>query len=437
VRLPPGPESPRLAQAWLWSYRYADWTTKLHRRHGPTFTVEVGGLPPAVVTTDRDAVKRLFTGDPKVKRHANDLLIPFVGERSVMVLEPVSHLARRKLLLPPFHGERVQGYARLMQELVDAELARWPRDDVVEVLPVAQALTLDVILEAVLGIRDTGVRRELRQTFDKMTNPATTLATYMPKLSRRAWWNLPAYPYWRLKDRLDALLFAHIASTRADPRLEQRADVLALLVQARDADGEGLTDAELRDELVTLIAAGHETTATAIGWGALLLAQHPPRRTDPEYLDAIVKEILRIRSPVPIAAARHVLEPFEVGGWTIPPEAIVIVDAYGLHHDPAIYPDPERFRPDRFLDGAPEHAFLPFGGGAHRCIGASLAQLEIKVVLGALLERFELAPVKPGLERIRRRGVTMAPRNGARVRVRRRAAPAAPGPAAPVAAATR
>ncbi len=437
MQLPPGPQSPRLAQAWLWSYRYADWTTKLHRRHGPTFTVKVGGLPPAVVTTDRDAVKRLFMGDPKVKRHANDLLIPFVGRQSVMVLEPVSHLARRKLLLPPFHGERVQGYARLMQTLVDEELETWTNGDVVAIQPVAQALTLDVILQAVLGIRDVSVRRELRRLFDKMTNPATTLATYLPQVSRRAWWNLPAYPYWRLKDQLDAILFAHIASTRADRQLEEREDVLALLVQARDAEGVGLTDTELRDELVTLIAAGHETTATAIAWGALLLALDPPQRRDPEYLDAIVKEVLRIRSPVPIAAARHVLEPFALGRWTIPPEAIVIVDAYGLHHDPTIYSDPEAFRPDRFLDGAPEHAFLPFGGGAHRCIGAALAQLEMKVVLGALLDRFDLDPVRDGIEGVRRRGVTMAPRDGARVRIKRRERPAAPGPAAPVAAATR
>ena len=140
--------------------------------------------------------------------------------------------------MPPFHGERVQGYARLMQTLVDSELETWTSGDVVAIQPVAQALTLDVILQAVLGIRDVAVRRSLRDIFDKMTNPASTLATYMPQVTRRVWWNLPAYPYWRLKDRLDAILFDHIASTRADPRLDEREDVLALLVQARDADGE-------------------------------------------------------------------------------------------------------------------------------------------------------------------------------------------------------
>jgi cytochrome P450 len=281
------------------------------------------------------------------------------------------------------------------------------------------------------------LRRRLRRIFDAMINPITNVTTYLPQVTRRAWWNPGTYIYWRVKDRLDALLLGHIAATRADPRLAERDDVLAMLVQARDEDGRGLTDPELRDELVTLITAGHETTATAIAWGAALIARHPLTREDDAYLTATVKEILRIRSPIPIAAARHVLEPFPIAGWTIPRDVIVIEDAYWLHHDPAIYPEPEAFRPDRFLDGAPEHAFLPFGGGAHRCLGASLAQLEMKVVLRALLERFELAPAGAGPVAARRRGVTLAPRDGGRVRVTRRETCGAPSPAAPAAAATR
>jgi cytochrome P450 len=453
-RLPPGPRLPRLVQAWNWTYRYPRFTGDAHARYGPTFTARIGGLPTSVVTTDRDAVRRLFTGNPLVKRHGNDLLKPLVGEHSVLTLEPREHLARRKLLLPSFHGERMQGYERLMERLAAQELDRWRSGDVVEVQPLAQALTLDVILQAVLGIEDVALRRRLRRIFDAMINPITNVTTYIPQVTRRAWWNPGTYIYWRVKDRLDALLLGHIAATRADPRLVEREDVLAMLVQARDEDGRGLTDPELRDELVTLITAGHETTATAIAWGAALIARHPLAREDDAYLTATVKEILRIRSPIPIAAARFVLEPFPIDAWTIPPGVIVIVDAYWLHHDPAIYPEPEAFRPDRFLRavepaaagggragdrvcGAPEHAFLPFGGGAHRCLGASLAQLEMKVILRALLGRFELAPAAAGPVTARRRGVTLAPRDGGRVRVTRRGTSGAPSPAAPAAAAAR
>ena len=436
--LPPGPPLPRLAQAWLWTYRFPQFTGAQHRRYGHTFTARIGGLKTAVITTDREAIKRLFTGDPSVKRHANNLLIPFFGEHSVLALEPADHLVRRKLLLPPFHGARMQGYARLMERLVADELRGWRSGDVVEVQPVAQALTLDVILQAVFGVEDRGMRRELRAIFDAMTNPLTTIAAYLPQLDRR--WNPAAHAYHRLKARLDRLLLHHIQATRADPRLDDRADVLALLVRARDAHGKGLTDPEPRDELVTLISAGHETTATAIAWGAVLLAHDPPSRHDDDYLDAMVKEILRIRSPLPVAAARHVLEPFPLGRWTIPPEVMVVVDAYGLHHDLAIYADPEAFRPERFLEAPSDayaHAFLPFGGGAHRCLGASLAQLEIKVVLRALVDRFELEPARPDIVGVRRRGVTMAPRDGGRVRVRRRGTRAVPSPEAPAAVATR
>ncbi len=437
--LPPGPRLPRVTQAWMWTYRYPRFTTEAHARFGDTFTVRVGGLPTSVLTIDREVIRRLFTGDPLTKRHGNDLLRAFVGDHSVMVLEPPDHLARRKLLLPPFHGERVRGYARLMERLAAAELDLWHADDVVEVLPIAQQLTLDVILQAVLGISDAQVRERLREIFDAMINPVSSYATYFPQMARRAWFNPLALRYWQLKDQLDGLLAEHIAATRADPGLEGRDDILAMMVLARDGAGEGLTDTELRDEIITLITAGHETTATAIAWGAELLAHNPDVRAraldasrtgDDAYLDAMVKEILRIRSPVPIAGARHATEPMAIGEWTIPPEVTVIVNSYGLHHDASIYPEPEAFRPERFIDAAPDayaYAFLPFGGGAHRCLGAALAQLEIKVVLHAMLERFDLAATEQTLTAGMRRGVTLAPRNRARVRVtaRREAAVAA------------
>jgi cytochrome P450 len=427
--LPPGPRLPRAVQAGLRLWFYRELSDRGHARYGDTFTVRVGGSPPGVLTTDRDAIRRLFTGDPLAKRHGNDVLRTFVGDQSLLVLEPAEHLARRKMLLPPFHGERVQAYARLMERLVAAELDRWRPGDTLKVQPVAQSLTLEVILQAVLGVSDAAMRTRLRNIFDALNTPLNALALFVPALTRRARWNVLSRRPWRLKDELDALLFEHIAATRADARLSEREDVLAMMIGAHDEQGEGLSDQQVRDELITLIAAGHETTATAIAWGVELLAHNPAvmaeaREGDDAYLEALAKEVLRIRSPVPIGGGRHVLEPFAVGQWTIPPEAVILVDAYGVHHDPDVYPQPHLFRPRRFLDEPPDgYAFLPFGGGAHRCLGASLALLEIKVVLREILTCAELAPASTSPARPVPRGPTLAPRGGARVRVLRRRIP--------------
>jgi cytochrome P450 len=410
-------------QAILWTWRYAQFSDRGHQRYGDTFTIRLGGLPTAVITRDRDAIRRLFTGEPLIKRHANDVLRPIIGEQSVLVLEPAEHLARRKMLLPPFHGERVQSYARLMERLVRGELDRLQPGEVVEIQPMAQALTLDVILHAVLGISDVHMRGRLRKIFDSMITPLGNIALLVPRLSRRSRWNVLAAPYWRLKDELDALLLEHIAARRADEHLADREDILAMMVMGRDEQGTSLTDEQLRDELITLITAGHETTATAIAWGVELLVRNPAvmaraREGEEAYLEALVKEVLRLRSPVPIGGGREVLEPFPVGEWTIPAGIGVFVDAYAVHHDPTIYPEPHSFRPERFLgQPADGYSFLAFGGGAHRCLGAALALLEIKVVLREILERFELAPASSSPARPARRGVTLAPRGGARVRV--------------------
>jgi cytochrome P450 len=410
-------------QAALRLWRYAEFSDRGHALYGDTFTVRVGGAPTAVLTKDRDAIRRLFTGDPLLKHHANDLLRTLVGDQSLLVLEPVEHLARRKMLSPPFHGERVQSYARLMERLAAAELDRLQPGDVVRVKPIAQALTLDVILQAVLGVSDVSMRIRLRQIFDALNTPLNTFALFVPQLTHRARWNVLSRRPWRLMDELDALLFEHIAATRGDALLAEREDILAMMISAHDEDGIGLSDEQLRDELVTLIAAGHETTATAIAWGVELLVHNPTviataRAGDDAYLQALAKEILRIRSPIPVSSARHLLEPFAIGRWTIPPEVAILVDAHGVHHDPEIYPHPHVFRPERFLEDPPDgYSFLPFGGGAHRCLGASLALLEIEIVLREILTRLDLAPVSTALARPVPRGPTLTPRGGGRVRV--------------------
>jgi cytochrome P450 family 135 len=421
--LPPGPRLPRAIQVFQRVWRYAQFSDRGHERYGKSFTIRVGGLPTAVLTNDRDVIRRLFTGDPLTKRTGNDFLRMFVGEQSVLVIDPAEHLVRRKLLLPPFQSERVRGYARLMEQLAAAEIDRLQPGEVVAIQPLARALTLDVILQTVLGVSDLAKRRQLLKIFDALDTPLTAFALYVPQLARRTRWNFVANRPWRLKDELDRLLFAHIASTRVDTHLAERQDILAMMVAARDEDGVGLTDQQLHDELVTLIAAGHETTTTAIAWGVELLVHDPAlmakaREGDDAYLEALVKEILRIRTPVPLGGARHVLEPFAIENWTIPSSVPILIDAHSVHHDPEIYPEPHRVRPERFLEEPPDrYSFLPFGGGAHRCLGASLAILEIKIVLREIISQLELEPLSPTIARPVPRGPTLAPRGGARVRV--------------------
>jgi cytochrome P450 len=430
--LPPGPRIPRAVQAAYRVWRFEEFSDRGHQRYGDTFTVRVGSSPTAVLTRDRDVIRSLYTGDPLGKRHGNDLLSNFLGEHSLLMLEPPEHLTRRKMLLPPFHGERVQSYARLMERLTVTELDRLRPGEVVKVQPIAQALTLDVILQAVLGVSDVSMRRRLRKIFDALNTPLNSFALFVPQLAHRARWNLISKRAWRLKDELDAVLFEHIAATRADALLNEREDILAMMVSARDEHGDGLSDAQLRDELITLIAAGHETTATATAWGVELLVHSPAvmeraREGEDAYLEALVKEILRIRSPLPITSARHMLEPFTIGSWTIPPHVAVLVDAYGVHHDPRTYPEPHVFRPERFLENAPDgYSFLPFGGGAHRCLGASLALLEMKVVLREMLARVELERVSTTVARSVPGGPTLRPRGGTRVRVLRQRQSAQP-----------
>lgn len=423
--LPPGPPSLALRQAVGYAWSFPSFTAKQHQRFGPTYTMRLPGFAPAVLTTDRELIRTVLTGDPLVRRHANDILEPAVGSHSVLMLEPAEHLDRRRLLLPPFHGDRVQGYAEVMRRVIHEDLAAWPTDEPVRVHDHARQVTLAVIQSAVLGTRDPDFARELTELLDTFASPIANLALFTPALSQRRRWNLPAEVFHRRRDRLDALMAGQIARIRADPALDTRDDVLALLVRSRDEDGRGLTDEELNDELKALIAAGHETTATAIAWAADLLAHRPDaarriREGDEAYRAAAAKEVMRLRTVTPVSVARTLLEPTEAGDGVLPAGTVVLVDAFTLHADPALHPEPEAFRPERFLDdGPPAYSYLPFGGGAHRCVGAALATLEMEIALGAIVERFDLEPAGPP-ERPRRRGPTLIPARGASVRARPR-----------------
>jgi cytochrome P450 len=425
--LPPGPNAPKLAQAVRYTFDWPRFSAANAARYGHTWTLKLPGFPPSVVTTDRDAIRDLFTGDPLTKRHANDLLKPLFGDRSLLLLDPAAHLARRKLELAPFHGDRVAVYREHIIELLSAEIDSWGAGTEVDVHPRAQALTLGVVLELLLGVRDTALLGDLTRVLSEIMRPKNSLAMFLPPaVSKRSRVNILSRSFWTTLDRLDTLIMRQIAATRVDPLIAERTDVLAMLTLARDEHGDALTDTDLRDELVTLVVAGHETTSTGIAWGVDLLAHHPETAAklrksladgDREYLKATAKEVLRVRTVLPVTAARTPLEPFTVAGHTLPAGTIVLVNADRLHHDPALYSEPDVFRPERFLNSQPDsYAFLPFGGGARRCLGIPLALLELELTLEHVVSTCMLEPAGPPARPVRV-GTTLAPGNRGRVRI--------------------
>ncbi len=397
-------DKPVHARRYTW--RFTDFTARQHERHGKSWTLRLPGLPDSVVTTDRELIKAVLTGDPLARRHGNDILERVLGSGSVMLLEPAPHLVRRKALLPPFHGDRVRAYGELMTRLVEADLDTWTPDRPVRVLDHSRRLTLEIIQQAVLGSGDPEFAARLAALVDTFNSPVANLGLFAPPLSRRARWNVLAEPYWRKVDELDALMDGLLA--RGD---EDADSVLAMLRES------GLSAIELRDELKTLLTAGHETTASAIAWACDLLAHHPEvagrvRDGDRAYLAATAKEVLRLRTITPVSVGRTLLEP--TAG--LPAGTVVLINAYALHRDPELHPEPDAFRPERFIDGdgPPPYAYLPWGGGAHRCVGAALATLELEAAIRAIVARFDLEPTGPP-ERPLRRGPTFAPAGGATV----------------------
>jgi cytochrome P450 len=441
--LPPGPRQPKAIQTMGWWARPIPYMERLRARYGRRFTLRLLGQPPLVMLSDPDEVKLVFTAPPDVLHPgegASRLLEPILGLNSVILLDEGDHLEQRKLMLPAFHGEKMERLSGLMRETAEREVASWPRDETIAVHPRLQALTLEIILRAVFGL-DPGRRLDaLRERLTHILEWGSRPIGLLPPLRRELAGRGPYAGFVRLRDEVDALLFELIDERRAEER--ERDDVLAMLLAARHEDGSPMSRQELRDELMTLLVAGHETTASELAWAFERLAREPrvlARLRDEldgsengagdAYLTATIQETLRRRPVLPNAAPRMVKEPIEVGGWTYPPDVCLVAHTYLIHHDPAIYPDPYSFRPERFLDQAPgTYTWIPFGGGRRRCLGASFATLEMKIVLRVVLDAIELRPRANGVELSRRRSITLSPRHGARTVV---------GAKQPVAAATR
>jgi cytochrome P450 len=425
--LPPGPRLLGPVKTLRYTFDQPAFWAYCRAGYGPTFSLAPPGLPVVVVTSDRDAIRRLFTGDPLARRHGSDALRPLFGDGSLPLLEPAAHLERRRVELVPFHGEAVRAYSERIRGLADDQVGSWKLGEVAASHPSARGVTLAIILELGLGVRDPALQREIAGILATFDDPRNNLGALLPPaFARRAWWNPLTKPFYKRQARLHALLTEHIERASRDPELDRRTDALALLLRARAAGAADLSDEYVRDELLTLVIAGHEPTATAIAWACDLLAHNPAvagrlraslETGDRDYLKATAKEVLRARTIAYASAARHALEPIEVGEWLIGPETVIVVDAQGVHGNPELHPEPEAFRPERFLgDPADSYAYIPFGGGAHRCLGAALAMLQLELFIEVVVTRFELAPAGPPARPVRR-GPTLAPDNQGRVRI--------------------
>jgi cytochrome P450 len=416
MTLPPGPRAPAAWQTWAWVGRPTDFLRRAQAAHGEPFTVRTAWADaPLVVFSDPAEVKRAFTAGPDQLRGgaSSAFLEPFAGPTSILVTHGPEHLRQRKLMLPPFHGEALERWRGEIARLAAAELDGWTPGSVVRTHARMQALTLEVIARVVFGAGDDPIlRARIRATLD-MTASLPRL-TAMALVRRPLGGASPFAAFLRSVRRLDEHV-DRLVTGPVDP-----GSVLAMLQAARHDDGSPPSVRELRDQLVTLLAAGHETTATALAWAFERLARHPEaladlRDGDDAVLDATVKEVLRVR-PVLTLATRQVVAPYRIGEYEIPPGAHVAPSIYLVHRRPELWPEPTAFRPRRFLDGAPEpYSWIPFGGGTRRCVGAAFATLEMREVLRAAAERFALRPDREAGERMVRRGVTLAPARGGNV----------------------
>jgi cytochrome P450 len=449
MALPPGPAMPAALQLLHWLVRPYPFLDACARRFGDTFTVRMAGLGTFVMVAAPEDIRAVFTAGPEVfdAGAANAVLAPVVGPESVLILDGAAHLEQRRLLLPPFQGERMHAYAGAMRDRALRALAHWPVGRAFALHPHMQAITLDVILETVFGLGE-GAKKErlaaaLRRLLGRVGGPLALLVPAVASLFGGLEPRAAA-----LRGEVDALLAEEIASRRAALAggAARGDDVLSLLIGARHADGAPMSDVELRDELVTLLIAGHETTATALAWAFQMILARPEVRTRIEheiaaatdggvapldeaalarldYLDAVIKESLRLRPIVPIVV-RLARAPFAVGGGTVPPGVRVAPCVYLAQRRAASWRSPRRFLPERFLGARVDpYAWLPFGGGVRRCIGQWFALFEMKVVIATVLSGARLRLARGGEPRVRRRGITLAPAGGTRIVLEERIAP--------------
>jgi len=393
----------------------------MRKRYGRLFRTNDVLAGQMIHVADRALIEQMFKWKPAQYRvsEPRQVMEPVTGPESILLLDGDRHMRMRKLMLPPFHGEAIGHFAELIEEITSREIAGWRPGQTIRTRTVAQTVTLEVIIRAVFGITDPERIEKFKQLLPKLSSANPALLLVQKDLG-------PWSPWGRFlanRDRVDAMLYDEIERRRGEPDTGGRSDILTVLLAARDEDGNPLSDRELRDELITLLLAGHETTANSIGWAFERLLRTPQalaRLTEEvdagagdDYMEAVIKETLRVR-PVVTEVFRAPSEPTEFGGYLIEPGMQLAASIFLVQYDPELYPpDPEEFRPDRFLEGAPEpYTWVPFGGGVRRCLGAAFAQLEMKVVIATVLRRARLRASRERSEHARFRGITLLPSRG-------------------------
>jgi cytochrome P450 len=429
---PPGSKAPSALQALRYARDPLGFLVKLQRRYGDIFSLSFPFFGRLVYVADPALVKELFTGSP-AQFHAGEanatVLEPALGPNSVLTLDDAPHMQQRKLLLPPFHGERIRGYGELIRETTLKEMQSWPVGEPFALRPHTQRITLAVIMRAVFGVHDEDRLARFEVLIDDFSK-RVSLVTTIPALRR----NLGPWSPWtrfqRSRAALDEFIYEEIGLRRKEVEAgeEGHDDVLSLLLQARHDDGSPMSDEELRDELVTVLGAGHETTATGLAWAMERLLRTPRVLTklrdsiaagDDSYIDATVKETLRAR-PVIVDVARRLTAPARIGGYELPKGSFVMAAIAALHYREDFFPNPEEFRPERFLEEkADNYAWIPFGGGVRRSIGAAFAEYEMRIILREFVQHADLSAPDPKPEAVKVRNITLAPGRGTRVRLDR------------------
>jgi cytochrome P450 len=442
--LPPGPSESPVVQTARWLLRPISFMESCRRRFGDPFSVRfLGFQTPLVMVSDPEAIRALYTvrehGLPPGRTFA---LRPVMGPRSVLLLEGAEHIQRRKMMLAPFHGERMRAYEDSVREIARRDIQSWPANQPFAVHPRMQGVTLEVILDAVFGVTDPGRRERLRRLLPGLLdNTSSAGLQFRILLARRVNRPGPLLALRELTREIDVAILSEIEERRRDPAVGERQDILSLLTLARFEDGAEMDANEIRDQLLTLLLAGHETTATALAWTIDLLLRYPPvlqRLIDEvdagsgdRYLRAVIQESLRLRPVVPLAGRRLASE-LRVDGYTLAPGTDVTPAIWLTHTRPDLYPEPLAFSPERFLDQPPTtYGWVPFGGGVRRCLGAAFAEMEMRVVLTEILGHRLLSPASPDAERPTRRNVTLSPKHGTRITAAVRPASARPPSLAP------
>ena len=437
MNLPESPQMPKFIQLIQWVFNPLQLMETSAKEHGDCFTLWLTGNRPLVFISNPKAIQEIFTAPQEQidARGSSQLLQPLLGENSLLLLDGASHQRQRRLLTPPFHGDRMKAYGKIIANITTQAISNWKIGEAFSVRDSIQQISLKVILQAVFGLHEgerfTQLQKLLPSVLDLSGSPLRSVMVFFPALQV----DLGAWSPWgnflRQMQQINQLLYAEIQERRDNPD-PSRSDILSLMMSARDENGEPMTDPELRDELMTLLVAGHETTASALTWALYWIHHLPEVRQkllaeldnigeNPDwnevfrlpYLTAVCQETLRIYPIAMLGLPRVVKSPIEITGYQFEPGAVLSPCIYLVHHRPDLYPEPKQFKPERFLERQySQYEYFPFGGSNRRCLGMAFALFEMKLVLATVLSQMDLAlvdnyPVKPT-----RRGITLAPSGG-------------------------